>query len=214
MFRYSPFSSEVLGLISLSDGTRFVNDLQSCYMLDFQSFHLLVYKIVRKIFQHVVPLRGTWGLHLPGWHPRRRCHHSAARQQHHGGWVHSGQTKWHQETLLEEPQEPLPGSDVKLDFLPCRSMPLFQRTFFRSMVLVCDKEFSRPELWQEGSPQWIAINLLSFLTVFSCCRHPKSQREVLRRRGGIELWQRMLRVKRLKHSYRTGSFDIVEGMGA
>ena len=63
----------------------------------------------------------------PGWHPRGRCHHSAARQQHHGGWVHSGQTKWHQETLVEEPQEPqepLPGSDVKLDFLHCRSMPL------------------------------------------------------------------------------------------
>lgn len=89
---------------------------------------------------------------------------------------------------------------------------------------------SRPELWQEGSPQWIAINLLSFLTVFSCCRHPKSQREVRRRRGGIEVWQRLLRVKRLKHiqklqkqyksnikaykSYRTGSFDMVEGMGA
>lgn len=26
--------------------------------------------------------------------------------------------------MVEEPQEPLPGSDVKLDFLHCRSMPL------------------------------------------------------------------------------------------
>lgn len=158
----------------------------------------------------------------PGWHPRGRCHHSAARQQH-GGWVHS-QTKWHQETLVEEPQEPLPGSDVKLDFLHCR-MPLSK-----------DVNELSSEAWyvtrssHEGSPQWIAINLLSFLTVFSCCRHPKSQREVRRRRGGIEVWQRLLRVKRLKHiqklqkqyksnikaykSYRTGSFDMVEGMGA
>ena len=66
--RYSDIttiSSEVLCLFSLFDGTQFVDELQSCCMLDFQSFILLVHKILRKIFQHVVSLPGTWGLHLP-----------------------------------------------------------------------------------------------------------------------------------------------------